>query len=148
MLSQRYLRLLFFSFFFYILFYSNNFHILSSRLFIHSSASVILLLIPSCMLFICVHLFFSSSRSLVQHLKCNTSCIFFIVLPSSWIIFTIIILNSFSERSPLSTSFSCFSGVLSCPFVCSYNQILLAFKVKFPGDSQSVRQIPKLGSQM
>ena len=57
-------------------------------------------------------LFFSSSRSLV-----NTSCIFFIVFLSSWIIFTIIILNSFSERLPLSTSFSCFSGVLSCPFI-------------------------------
>ena len=31
--------------------------------------------------------------------------------------FTIIILNSFSGRLPISTSLSCFSGVLSCSFV-------------------------------
>ena len=39
--------------------------------FIHSSASVILLLISSSVLFISVHLFFSFSRSLI-----NISCIF------------------------------------------------------------------------
>ena len=59
-----------------------------------------------------VCLFFSSYRSLV-----NISCIFSIVFPRSWIIFTIIILNYFSGRLPISTSFSCFSGVLSCPFI-------------------------------
>ena len=81
--------------------------ILSSGSFIYS-ASVILLLIPSS---VCIHLclFFSSSRPLV-----NISCIFSIIFPRSWIIFTIIILNSFSERLPIS---ACFSGVLSCPFI-------------------------------
>ena len=61
-------------------------------------------------------LFFSSSRSLV-----NFSCIFSIfasiLFPRSWIIFTMIILNSFYGRLPVSTSLSCFSGVLSCPFI-------------------------------
>ena len=33
------------------------------------------------------------------------------------IIFTIIILNSFSGRLPISTSFNCFSGVLPCSFI-------------------------------
>ena len=36
--------------------------------------------------------------------------------PTSCIIFTSIILNSFSGSLPISTSFSCFSGILSCPF--------------------------------
>ena len=39
------------------------------------------------------------------------------LIPRSWIIFTIIILNSLSGRLPISTSFSCFSGVLSCSFI-------------------------------
>ena len=55
-------------------------------------------------------LFFSSSRSLV-----NISCIFSIL--RSWIIFTVIILSSYSGRLLTPTSFSCFSGVLSCPFI-------------------------------
>ena len=37
--------------------------------------------------------------------------------PTSCIIFTSIILNSFSGSLPISTSFSCFSGILSCPFI-------------------------------
>ena len=40
-----------------------------------------------------------------------------ILFPRSWIIFSIIILNFFSGRLPISTSFSCFSGVLSCSFI-------------------------------
>ena len=59
-----------------------------------------------------VCLFFSPSRSLV-----NISCILSIVFSRPWIIFTFIILNYFSGRLPISTSFSCFSGVLSCPFI-------------------------------
>ena len=66
----------------------------------------------SSVLFISVCLFFSSSRSLV-----NISCIISILFLRSWIIFTIIILNSFSGRLSISTSFSCFSGVLSYPFI-------------------------------
>ena len=59
-----------------------------------------------------VCLFFNYYRSLV-----NISCISSIHLPRSWIIFTIIILNYFSGKLPISTSFSYFSGVLSCPFI-------------------------------
>ena len=57
-------------------------------------------------------LLFSSSRSLV-----NICCIVSILFPRTWIIFTIIVLNYFSGRLPLSTSFSCFSGGLSCSFI-------------------------------
>ena len=61
-------------------------------------------------------LFFSSSRSLV-----NISCIFLIfasiLFSRSWIIFTVIILNSSSGRLHIVTSFGCFSGVLSYPFI-------------------------------
>ena len=35
----------------------------------------------------------------------------------SWIIFAIIILNSFSGRLPISTSFGCYSGVVTCLFI-------------------------------
>ena len=62
-----------------------------------------------CIVHLC--LFFSSFRFLVK-----IYCIFSILFPRSWVIFTTIILNSFSGRLPISTSFSCFSGVLSCPF--------------------------------
>ena len=54
----------------------------------------------------------SSFRALV-----NISCIFSIVFPRPWIIFTIIILNYFSGWLPISTSFNYFSGVLSFPFI-------------------------------
>ena len=53
----------------------------------------------------CSSLFFSFFGSLV-----NISCIFSILFLRSWIIFTIIILNSFSGSLPIPTSFSCFSG--------------------------------------
>ena len=60
-------------------------------------------------------LVFISSNSLL-----NISCIFSvcasILLLRSWIIFTIITLNSFSSRLPISTSLSC-SGVLSYFFI-------------------------------
>ena len=86
--------------------------ILSSSSLIHSFASVILLLIPSSVFFISVIvlffsvcLFFSSSRSLL-----NTSCIFSIYVSilflRFWIIFTIITLNYFLCKLPISTSFS------------------------------------------
>ena len=72
-----------------------------------SHLPILLLLIPSSVLFISFCLFFSSSRSLV-----NMSCIFSIfasiLFPRSWIFFTVIILNSFSGRLPISTLFSCF----------------------------------------
>ena len=43
--------------------------------------------------------------------------VFSIVFLRSWVIFTIITLNSFSGRLPVSTSSSCFPGVLSCPSI-------------------------------
>ena len=57
-------------------------------------------------------LFFSSFRSFM-----NISYICFIFSPRFWIIYTTIILNSFPGRLPSSTSFSYFSGVLSCSFI-------------------------------
>ena len=69
------------------------------------SISVILLLFPSSVvfisvivLFICVCLFFHSSRS-----SLNISCIFSILFPRFWIIFTLITLNCFSGRLPVSS---------------------------------------------
>ena len=85
-----------------------------------SSASVILLLIPSreflisfLVLFIIVCLLFSSSRSLL-----SVSCIFSILFPRFWIIFTIITLNSFSGRLPISSSFVRSGGFLPCTLMC------------------------------
>ena len=105
--------------------------ILSSRSFICSSASVILLWIPYSVLFIFACLFFSSSRSLV-----NISCIFSV---SAFILFLnhyseiihyhscksfiSIIMNSFSGRLPISTSFSCFYGFYLVPHL-GYNFVL------------------------
>ena len=56
---------------------------------------------------------FSSSRSLL-----NISCIFSILFPRFWIIFTIIILNSFSGRLPISSSFVWSGGFLRYSFIC------------------------------
>ena len=100
MLSQRSLRLSSILFILFSLFYCAAVisTILSSTSFIHSSASVILPLIPYreflisfIVLFIIAFLFFSSSRSLL-----NVSCIFSILFLRFCIIFTIITLNSFS----------------------------------------------------
>ena len=65
------------------------------------------------MLFIIVRLLFSSSRSLL-----NVSCIFSILFLRLWIIFTIITLNSFSGRLPISSSFVWSGGFLLCSFTC------------------------------
>ena len=115
MLSQRSLRLssFFLSFFFL---YSVLQHWLP--LFYppcHLSILPVTLLIAiDCFkyVFISVCLFFSSFRSLL-----NVSYIFSIVFLISWIIVTIIVLNSFSRRLPNSILFSCFSAILSCPFI-------------------------------
>ena len=85
MLSQRSLRLasILLFYFLFIVLCSSYFHYFISRSLIRSSASVILLLIPSreflisfIVLFITVCLFFSSSRSLL-----NVSYIFSILFP-------------------------------------------------------------------
>ena len=67
-------------------------------------------------LFISVYLSFSSSRSLL-----NFSSIFSIhaSIPRSWIIFTVITLNSFSDRLLISSSFSCSYRFLPFSFICN-----------------------------
>ena len=60
-----------------------------------------------------VCLLFSSSRSLL-----NISCIFSILFPIFWIIFTIITLNYFSSRLHISSSFVWSGGFLPCSFIC------------------------------
>ena len=113
MSSQRFLRLSSFFFFFhslfYILFSGSDFHHSVFRSLICSSASVILLLIPCSVLSlsVCSLILLGLSRTFLA-----SSPFFFRDKE-----FTIIILNSFFRRQPLSTSFSCFSGVLSCPFI-------------------------------
>ena len=89
--------------FFFILLCLSYFHYFIFQVSYRSFASVILLLIPSreflisiIVLFIIVSLLFSSSRSLL-----NVSCIFSILFPRFWIVFTIIFLNSFSGRLPI-----------------------------------------------
>ena len=105
-----------FSFFFYILSCNSDCHYSVLQVIYPLSASVILLLIPSTVLFNSVCLFFSSCRSLIS-ISCISSTFDSILYPRSWIIFTIIILNPFPWRLPISTLFSCFSGVLSCPLI-------------------------------
>ena len=57
----------------------------------------------------------------------NVYCIFSILFPRSWITFTVIILNSFSGRLLISTSFRYFSWILSYPFIILYPFILINF---------------------
>ena len=104
--------------------------ILSSTSLILSSASVILLLVPSRVFLISLLHYslyidsFISSRSLL-----NLSCIFSILVSRLficnsilfsrfWIIFTMIIWNSLSGRYPIISSFVWFGGHLSCSFTC------------------------------
>ena len=120
-LSQRSLMLssfFFNSFFLYVSFIST---ILSSTSLILSSASVILLLVPSRshLLHYSLYIdFFISSRSLLY-----LSCIFLILVSRLficnpnlfsrfWIIFTIIIQNSLSGRFPISSSFVWWAFIL------------------------------------
>ena len=93
---------------------------LSSSLLIHSSASVILVLIPFSVFFISVILLFNSilfsfifSNSLFKTSYNFLFCASILFL-SSLIIFIIITLKLFSSRLPVSTSL--FSGFLSCSF--------------------------------
>ena len=63
-------------------------------------------------------------RSLVSRLvNCNS-----ILFSRFWIIFTIIILNSFSGRLPISSSLVWFGGHLSCSFTC---WVFLCFFILF-----------------
>ena len=67
---------------------------------LHHQGSPRLFLISFIVFFILAWFLFSSSTSLL-----NVSCILSILFPRFWIIFTIIILNSFSGRLPISSSF-------------------------------------------
>ena len=121
-LSQRSLRLSSFLFILFSLFCSAA--VVSTTLyfssFIHSSASVFLLVILSsafinfsyCLISVC--LFFNSYRSLLT-ITCVILICASILFLRSCIIFTIITLNTFSGRLPVSTS--CCSGILSCTFI-------------------------------
>ena len=115
MLSQRSLMLSFFLsilFFYFFLLCRSYFHHSVFQIICPFLASVTLLSISSSVLFISVHSFFSSSRSLV-----NVFHLFSIHIPNSWIIFIFIILDSSSEMLAILTSFSYFSGDLSCTFI-------------------------------
>ena len=74
---------------------------------------------------ITVCLFFSFSRSVL-----NVSCIFSILFLRFWIIFTIITLNSFSGRLPISYSFVLSCGLLPHSFICCiFLCLLILFKL-------------------
>ena len=119
--SQRSLRLFSVPFILFTLFCSSEVisTILSSSWLIHS-ASDILLLIPSrvflisvIVLFVSAHLFFNSSRSWLID-----SYIFSIWFSRFLIIFTIIVLNSFSGSLPISSSFIWTYVFLVIPHLC------------------------------
>ena len=65
---------------------------------------------------------YCSSRSLL-----NVSCIFSILFPRFWIIFTIIIVNYFSRRLPISSSFVTSGGFLPFSFIYCVFLCLLIF---------------------
>ena len=115
-LFQRSLRLSLVLFILFTLFCSLEVisTILSSSSLIRSSASDILLLIPSRLFLISVIVFllFNSSRSLLID-----SYIFSILLSRFLIIFTII-LNYFSGSLPISSSFIWISVFLVCSIIC------------------------------
>ena len=123
LLSQRSWRLSSVLFIPFTLFWSSEVisTILSSSSLIHSSASAILLLIPSrvflitlIVLFVSSYLFFNSSRSLLID-----SYIFFVLFSRFLIIIAIIILNSFSGSLPISSAFIWTSVFLVCSFICA-----------------------------
>jgi len=70
--------------------------------------------------FIC--LFFNTSKPLL--IDC---CIFYILFSRFLIIFTIIILNSFSGSLPISSSFICSCVLLVCSFICAVFLCLFFF---------------------
>ena len=79
-------------------------------------------LISFIMLFIIVFLLFIFSRSLL-----SVSFIFSILFPRFWIIFTIITLNSFSGRLPISSSFVWAGGFSPCSLLLAPAAYLSVF---------------------
>ena len=121
-LSQRSVRLSSVVFILFTLFCPSEVisTILSSSSLIHSSVSDSLLVISSrvflisvIVLFASMCLFFNSYRSLLID-----SCIFSMLFSRFLIIFTIIILNSFSGSLPISSSFIWTYVFLVCSFIC------------------------------
>jgi len=80
-------------------------------------------LISVIVLFVSVCLFFNSAKSLLIY-----SCIFSILFSRFLIIFTIIILNSFSGSLPISSSIICTSVFLVFSFICA---VFLCFFIFF-----------------
>ena len=90
------------------------------------------------MLFIIVCLLFISSRCLL-----NVSCIFCILFPRFWIIFTISTLNSFSGRLPISSSFVWSDGFLPCSFICClFLCLLILLNLLYLGSPFRRLQVP------
>ena len=94
-----------------------------------SSASVILLLVPSRVLLVSVIALFIIDWRYFISSRSNISCIFSVLVSSLfigysvlfsrfWITFTIIVLNFFSDSLPISSSFVWSDGFLSCSFSC------------------------------
>jgi len=136
----------------FILFYSSEvISTTSSSTSLIRSASASLLLIPSrvflisvIVLFVSVCLFFNSSRPLLIDY-----CIFSTLFSRFLIIFTIIILNSFSGRLLISSSFIWTSVFLVCFFICAVFLCLfiiflklILFEVSFPQASRKVEFFP------
>ena len=119
--SHKYLRLSSALFILFTLFCSSEVisTILSSSLLIRSASDILLVihsrvfLISVIVMFVSVCLFFNSSRSLLIE-----SYTFSILLSRFLIIFTIIILNSFSGSLPISSSFIWTPLFLVCSFIC------------------------------
>ena len=106
--------------FFFSLFCSSDFHHSVFKVtylffcFSYSAIDSSAFFISIIVLFICS--FFSSSRSSLN-IFFIFSIFVLIVFLRVWIIFTLIILNSFLGRLPIYIPFSYFSGVLSCYFI-------------------------------
>ena len=128
-LSQRYLMLSSILFILFPLFGSSAVicTILSYSSLLCSSASVILLLVPSrvflisvIVLFISLYLFFISFMSLLVVLTVfSVACIFSILFSSLHSIFTIIIMNCFSGWLLISSLFIWSCEFLPCSFICA-----------------------------
>ena len=137
MLSQRSLRPSSFLFILFSLFFpmavistlsSTSLIFLLSVILLLICYSVLLFFISYIELFIFICLFFKSSSSLLN-ISHNSRISASILFLRSWIILTIITLNSFSGRLPITFSFSCVCGFLSCSFVADFT--LVSFCLNF-----------------
>ena len=128
-LSQRSLRLSSILLILFTLFCSSEVisTILSYSSLIHSSASDVLLLIPSRVFFISVIVLFVSVCLFFNYSLLTESYIFSILFSRFFIIFTIIILNYFSGSLSISSSFIWTCVFLGCSFICTIFLCLFFF---------------------